>query len=194
MEADLQLIEKNGKHLLNLINEVLDMAKIESGRLSLSFEPVDLRELLGDVLETTAPQAKDKNIYLLLDDNPADDLVVSADQIRMRQVMLNLIGNAIKFTEIGGITVQILKKGDWVRMQFCDTGIGIPIDKLETIFEAFSQVDTSTTRKAGGTGLGLPISRRLVEMHGGRLWAESKGMAGEGSIFHLDIPVHPPIK
>ena len=136
-----------------------------------------------------------QKVYILeMDADSADDLVVSADQIRIRQVMLNLVGNAIKFTETGGITVQIKKTGDWVRMQFRDTGIGVPIDKLETIFEAFSQVDTSTTRKAGGTGLGLPISRRLVEMHGGRLWAESKGVAGEGSIFHLDLPVHPPMK
>lgn len=194
MEADLQLIEKNGKHLLNLINEVLDMAKIESGRLSLTFEAIDLRELLGDVFETTSPQAKDKNIFLKLADDPFDDLVVSADQIRMRQVMLNLVGNAIKFTEKGGITVHISKVGEWIHLQFRDTGIGIPSDKLETIFEAFSQVDTSTTRKASGTGLGLPISRRLVEMHGGRLWAESKGVPGEGSTFHLDIPVHPLMK
>jgi signal transduction histidine kinase len=188
------LIEKNGKHLLNLINEVLDMAKIESGRLSLTFEPVNLRELLVDVLETTAPQANSKDIPLHMDADAADDLVVSADQIRLRQVMLNIVANAIKFTETGGITIQIRRTGDWVRMQFQDTGIGVPVDKLETIFEAFSQVDTSTTRKAGGTGLGLPISRRLVEMHGGRLWAESKGIFGEGSIFHLDIPVHPPMK
>ncbi len=194
MEADLQLIEKNGKHLLNLINEVLDMAKIESGRLSLTFEAINLRELLVDVLETTTPQADIKGIFLEMDADSADDLVVSADQIRIRQVMLNLVGNAIKFTETGGITVQTKRTGDWVRMQFRDTGIGVPTDKLETIFEAFSQVDTSTTRKAGGTGLGLPISRRLVEMHGGRLWAESKGVAGEGSIFHLDLPVHPPMK
>jgi signal transduction histidine kinase len=194
MEADLQLIEKNGKHLLNLINEVLDMAKIESGRLSLSFEPLNLRELLVDVLETTAPQANAKSISLEMDAEAAEDLVVIADQIRIRQVMLNIVGNAIKFTETGGVTVQIRKTGDWVRMQFQDTGIGVPIDKMETIFEAFSQVDTSTTRKAGGTGLGLPISRRLVEMHGGRLWAESKGIFGEGSIFHLDLPVHPPMK
>ena len=194
MEADLQLIEKNGKHLLNLINEVLDMAKIESGRLNLTFEEVDLRELLGDVFETTSNQARDKNLFLKLDYDPYDDLVVSADQIRMRQVMLNLVGNAIKFTEIGGITVHISKVGEWIQVQCRDTGIGIPSDKLETVFEAFSQVDTSTTRKASGTGLGLPISRRLVEMHGGRLWAESKGVPGEGSTFHLDIPVHPLLK
>ena len=194
MEADLQLIEKNGKHLLNLINEVLDMAKIESGRLSLTFEPVDLRELLEDVLETTTPQAKDKNILLRLNDNSTDDLVILADQIRMRQILLNIIGNAIKFTETGSVTIYIRRQGDWVRVQVKDTGIGIPADKLETIFEAFTQVDTSTTRKVGGTGLGLPISRRLIEMHGGRLWAESTGVPGEGSTFHLNIPVHPPSK
>jgi signal transduction histidine kinase len=106
MEADLQLIEKNGKHLLNLINEVLDMAKIESGRLSLTFEAFDVKDLIGDVLETTTPQANAKGIYLEMNANPADDLVVSADQIRIRQVMLNLVVMRSNSQETGG-TAQI---------------------------------------------------------------------------------------
>ncbi len=190
MASDLQLIEKNGKHLLNLINEVLDMAKIESGRMSLSLESIDLRELIADILETTTPQARAKSIYLQADYRPDADLVISADLMRLRQILLNLVGNAIKFTETGGITVAAQRQGDMVHIQVKDTGIGIPPEKLETIFEAFSQVDTSTTRKAGGTGLGLPISRRLVEMHGGRLWAESQGF-GFGSVLYLEMPLQP---
>lgn len=189
MVSDLQLIEKNGKHLLNLINEVLDMAKIEAGRMSLTIETVDLRELLEDVLETTSAQAREKSIYLNLDIDPTAELIITGDQIRLRQIMLNLVGNAIKFTETGGVTVKAEVLNDQVNIRVSDTGIGIAPDKLETIFEAFSQVDTSTTRKAGGTGLGLPISRRLVEMHGGKLWAESQG-EGMGTTMHLVLPIH----
>jgi signal transduction histidine kinase len=188
MISDLQLIEKNGKHLLNLISEVLDMAKIEAGRMSLTIENLDLRELLGDVLETTSAQAREKGIYLDLKADSHADLGIAGDQIRLKQIMLNLISNAIKFTETGGITVEAERKIDEIHVRVVDTGIGIAQDKLETIFEAFSQVDTSTTRKAGGTGLGLPISRRLVEMHGGRLWAVSSG-EGKGTVMHLTLPI-----
>ncbi len=187
MISDLQLIEKNGKHLLYLINEILDMSKIESGRLTLSLEPVDLRSLLADVFETTSSQVRERQLYLRLEDDPKADLTISADALRLRQVLLNLTSNAIKFTEAGGVTVKITRRDEMVYMDFVDTGIGIPQDKLEMIFEAFSQVDTSTTRKVGGTGLGLPISRRLIELHGGKLWAESSG-SGKGSIFHITLP------
>jgi len=188
MVSDLQLIEKNGKHLLNLINEVLDMAKIESGRMSLTIETVDLRELITDVLETTSGQAREKGIYLSLDLDPDEAFIIQADQMRLRQIMINLIGNSLKFTENGGVSVKVNKSFSEVTVLVEDTGIGVPAENLETIFEAFSQVDTSTTRKAGGTGLGLPISRRLVEMHGGKLWAESSGL-GHGTTMHLVLPV-----
>lgn len=190
MVSDLQLIEKNGKHLLHLINEVLDMAKIEAGRMSLTIETVDLKELMEDVFETTSAQARDKAIYLNLETQEDASYVINGDQMRLRQIMLNLVGNSVKFTDTGGITVRLNKEADTVAVQVTDTGIGIPEDKLESIFEAFSQVDTSTTRKAGGTGLGLPISRRLVEMHGGKLWAESRG-SGAGTTMHLVLPIHP---
>jgi signal transduction histidine kinase len=195
MLADLELIEKNGKHLLNLINEVLDMAKIDSGRLSLNPEPVDLSELMEDVIGTSAPLAREKDLFVKLEAAPAEDWRVMADQVRMRQIFLNLIGNAIKFTEAGGVTITMNKVrqsaeagSDLVQLRIQDTGIGIPRNKLDEIFEAFTQVDSSTTRKVGGTGLGLPISRRLVEMHGGRLWAESEGI-GKGATFVLELPV-----
>lgn len=191
MENDLALIEKNGNHLLHLINEILDMAKIEAGRMSLSPEPVSLKELLNDVIDTSASLIRDRSIYMAFQNEEQANITLLLDYTRMRQVFLNVIGNAAKFTEEGGITVSVERYGSKLHVLIRDTGIGIPPDKLETIFESFSQVDTSTTRKVGGTGLGLPISRRLVEMHGGRLWAESSGVPGEGSAFIIELPANP---
>jgi len=189
MNTDLELIEKNSQHLLNLINDVLDMAKIEAGRLSLSYEPLNLRELLEEILETTGSLARDRALYQKLEVGAKENYDIIGDRVRLRQILLNLIGNAIKFTDTGGVTVFAEKNDEEITIRISDTGVGIPPNKLVAIFEAFSQVDTSTTRKAGGTGLGLPISRRLVELHGGRLWAESKGIAGEGATFFLVLPV-----
>lgn len=189
METDLNLIHNSGQHLLALINDVLDMAKIEAGKLALSLENIHLASLLEDVLMTVNPLAREKSLSLEFENGLEDQMTIQADTVRLRQIMINLIGNAIKFTEAGGVTVRTSSEGTKVMIDIVDTGIGIPEDKLSSIFEAFSQVDTSTTRKAGGTGLGLPISRRLVELHGGRVWAESSGVAGEGSIFHLEFPI-----
>ena len=189
MANDLRLIQKNGSHLLHLINDVLDMAKIEAGRMNLNPEKFFLIELLEEVTSITSPLASEKNLALFIE--PESDLGINvyADRTRMRQVMINLVNNAIKFTERGKISVRLerCEVGALVRVK--DTGIGIPPDKLESVFQEFTQVDTSTTRTAGGTGLGLPISRRLIEMHGGRLWAESSGINGEGSCFFVELPL-----
>ena len=114
---------------------------------------------------------------------------VFADRTRLQQVMINLINNAIKFTERGEVALRAKQKEDHVLIEIHDTGIGIPPEQIQTIFQEFTQVDTSTTRKTGGTGLGLPISRRLIELHGGRLWAESTGVSGEGSTFYVELPL-----
>lgn len=108
--------------------------------------------------------------------------------------MINLVNNAIKFTEKGKISIHVAREQENVLIVVKDTGIGIPADHLEAVFQEFTQVDTSTTRKVGGTGLGLPISRRLINMHGGRLWAESTGMDGEGSAFYVFLPIEARIK
>jgi signal transduction histidine kinase len=164
--------------------------------LSLSPEPISLYDLMEDVILSNGPLARDKNLYMRLEADPNQDWTVMVDHVRMRQIFINLIGNSIKFTESGGITVELERlaaanevESNRVRVRIRDTGIGIPTGKLEEIFEAFSQVDSSTTRKSGGTGLGLPISRRLVELHGGRLWAMSKGIPGEGAVFYMELPV-----
>jgi len=190
MDNDLRLIQKNGRHLLHLINDVLDMAKIESGRMNLHPETFKVHDLLEEVNSITSPLASEKNLALFIDEDSDRAVEVYADDTRLRQVMINLVNNSIKFTEKGKISLSV-KSIDSARVLISvkDTGIGIPPDHLEAVFQEFTQVDTTTTRKAGGTGLGLPISRRLVEMHGGRLWAESTGVDGEGSTFFVELPV-----
>jgi len=190
MEGDLRIVYKNGQHLLHLINDVLDMAKIESGKLTLHPEPVDLAEILEEVIGLTSPLANTKDIELRLEaDAYGGTLEAEVDRIRIRQVMINIINNAIKFTDQGHIAIRAVAQDDFIRITVKDTGLGVPTGHLESIFQEFTQVDTTTTRKAGGTGLGLPISRHLVQMHGGKLWAESTGIAGEGSTFIVELPV-----
>ena len=189
MTNDLAIIQKNGQHLLNLISDILDMAKIEAGKMSLNPEIFDLKEVMDEVADLTGPLVRAKSLFITTDSGSHETLDIYADRIRLRQVMINIVNNAIKFTEQGGIHISARREGALVRVIVKDTGIGIPPGHLEKIFEEFSQIDASTTRKAGGTGLGLPISRHLVTMHGGRLWAESTGLPGEGSTFIIEIPV-----
>src|ERR1017187_2406183 len=190
----LTTVKLSADTLLQLINDILDFSKIEAGKLEL--DPIDfnLRDNLGDTLKTLAIRAHQKGIELaahILPDVP-DELV--GDPIRLRQIIVNLIGNAIKFTETGEIVVRAEmegREGDDIRLHFAvsDTGIGIPADKQGVIFEAFSQADGSTTRKYGGTGLGLAISSQLVKIMGGKIWVESE--VGKGSTFHFTTYMRP---
>ena len=189
MDNDLRLIQKNGQHLLHLINDVLDMAKIESGKLNLIIEKFNLHEVMEDVKSITSSLAHEKDITLSIDTDSDHEVEISADRNRLRQVMINLVNNAMKFTKQGKIRIHIAHEENNVLISVKDTGIGIPPSQLETVFQEFTQVDSSTTRKVGGTGLGLPISRRLIEMLGGRLWAESTGIEGEGSTFYVFLPI-----
>jgi signal transduction histidine kinase len=189
MTTDLQLIRKNGQHLLHLINDVLDMAKISAGKMDLDLVRFKVQDVLEEMLGIAGSLAAEKKLSLEIETNSDRAVEIYADRTRLRQVILNLVGNAVKFTDRGGVTVRADRRGDLVRIRVADTGIGIPPDKLEQIFQEFSQVDTSATRKAGGTGLGLPISRSLVQMHGGRLWAESTGVDGKGSRFFVELPL-----
>ena len=190
MDNDLRLIQKNGQHLLHLINDVLDMAKIESGRMNLHPENFKIHEVLDEVVSITSTLASEKKISLFIEADSDQEVEVYADNTRMRQVMINLVNNSIKFTENGKVAVKAARMdGSRVLITVKDTGLGIPPEKLEAVFQEFTQVDSSTTRKAGGTGLGLPISRKLVQMHGGKLWAESTGIAGEGCTFFVELPI-----
>jgi signal transduction histidine kinase/HAMP domain-containing protein len=189
MNNDLHLIHRNGQHLLHLINDVLDMAKIEAGKMNLSPELFRIHETLEETVNITSPLAAEKSFSVSIAEDSDREVQVFADRTRIRQVMINLVNNAVKFTEQGEITISVARSDDNVLICVRDTGVGIAPDKLEAVFQEFTQVDTSTTRKAGGTGLGLPISRRLIDMHGGRMWAESTGVPGEGCTFYVELPI-----
>jgi len=189
MTTDLMTIQKNGQHLLHLINDVLDMAKIEAGRMNLNPEKFMIHEVLDDVTSITSNLASEKNLALFIEPDSDQTVEIEADRTRLRQVMINVVNNAIKFTEKGSIALRVTRKDENILIRVKDTGIGIPSDKLEVVFQEFVQVDISSTRKAGGTGLGLPISRKLVEMHGGHMWAESTGISGEGTSIFIELPL-----
>jgi PAS domain S-box-containing protein len=184
----LAVAKLSAESLLTVINDILDFSKIEAGRLQLDPAPFNLRELLGDAMKALGVRAQQKGLKLAVHVHAQVPNVVVGDSARLRQVLVNLISNAIKFTERGGVGVGIDTKAlldSEVSLHFAvtDTGIGIPADKHQTIFEAFAQGDNSTTRKYGGTGLGLTISARLVELMGGRIWVESNPDCG--STFHV---------
>ncbi|MBP7689644.1 MAG: GAF domain-containing protein, partial [Thermoflexales bacterium] len=172
-QTDLTSIYNSGQHLLSLINNILDISKIEAGKMELSIEPLDLRDIAKSVMSTAIALVKDKPVRLN-QEVPEDTPTVMADQTRVRQIMLNLVSNAAKFTEKGSITLRVKAYPKEVYVSVTDTGIGVADDKLEHIFEEFTQADASTTRRYGGTGLGLAITKKFVEMHKGRIWIESQ--------------------
>ncbi len=183
----LTMARASAESLLTTINEILDFSKIEADKLELEFIDFDLRDSSEDTVRPFALQAGEKGIELIADFSPDIPALVHGDPGRLRQVITNLLGNALKFTEHGEIALCANCKcqGDCVRIHFIvrDTGIGIPEEKRDLIFKPFSQADSSTTRKHGGTGLGLTISTRLVHLMGGMIWVESE--VGKGSAFHF---------
>ncbi len=185
---DVQAIHESGKHLLSMINDILDLAKIEAERLELDREPTELAEAVDEVQRITAILVKDKPVRLS-SSLPANLPTLDADRIRLRQILNNLMSNAVKFTNEGEVRVvaQHVPDDKVVMISVEDTGIGIAPEHLGEVFEQFRQVDGSSSRRAGGTGLGLAITKRLVEMHGGRIWVESE--LGKGSKFKFTIPV-----
>src|SRR5579863_1801654 len=184
----LETVKLSADALLDVINDILDFSKIEAGKVDLEQVEFDLYSCIEDSLKTVALRADEKGLELLCEIAPDVPAFVTGDPGRLRQIVLNLIGNALKFTEQGEVALKI--QMDLHEEKFCtlhfmvsDTGIGIAHEKLETIFESFNQADTSTTREYGGTGLGLTISRCLVQMMGGRIWVDS--LVGRGSCFHF---------
>ncbi len=178
--------QRAGSNLLGIINDILDLSKVESGRITLEWIAFDLREVVERALELIRVKANEKGLEVKAEIAPDVPPVLAGDSTRLRQIILNLLGNSLKFTEKGGLTVRIavehrVAESIGLRFAIADTGIGIPPEKLETIFESFTQADASTTRHYGGTGLGLSISKKLVELMGGRIWVES--IVGEGSTF-----------
>ena len=185
-----ETIRMSGQHLLTIINQILDFSKIESGKVELEQAPFDLADCIEESLQLVAPKVAGTDIELTYTLDDATPRLVVGDAARLRQVLVNLLANAIKFTPAGevGVTASArrLEGSRWeVHFAVRDTGIGIPKDRFDRLFKVFSQVDVSTTRRYGGTGLGLAISKRLVELMGGRIWAESE--PGKGSTFHFTI-------
>jgi signal transduction histidine kinase len=195
---DLSAIYTGGKHLLNLVNDILDLSKIGAGKMTLKREWVNFKEITLGVMPTIIPLVEGKPIELREEvDQGLPPLY--ADRLRIRQVVLNLLSNAAKFTDHGSITLRaelrtrnenhISCPAPYLLCAVEDTGIGIAEKDIPLVFEEFRQLDSSTTRRAEGTGLGLPISKKLIEMHSGCMWLESK--VGQGSVFYFALPIEP---
>ena len=187
----LNIVKSSADSLMTIINDILDFSKIEAGKLDIEQVAYSLQDTVHDALQLISLRAKEKNITLTSDIGADVPVVVLGDQGRLRQVLLNLLSNAIKFTEQGEVGVRLSKElapGGATMMHFAvkDTGIGIAPNMQARIFDAFTQEDTSTTRRFGGTGLGLTITRHLVELMGGQIWLEST--PGQGSVFHFTLP------
>ena len=186
------IVRSSAHALLTIINDILDFSKVEAGMLAVENLTFDLREALDGATQTLALRAAEKKLALrtvFASDVPQS---MVSDPHRLRQVTINLVGNAIKFTDAGSVTVDVsvLRQSgqpDMLHVQVADTGIGIPADKINLIYDAFAQADTSITRQYGGTGLGLSITRRLIELMGGRIWVDSA--VGQGSCFHFTVPL-----
>ncbi len=187
-----QVIQSSGKGLLNLIDEILDLSKIEAGKMDLEFAHVPVHEICADMEGLFAPIAREKNLALNVDIQADAPALIETDKMRLEQILKNLLSNALKFTARGSVTLKVAtvpEQPQMVRFSVKDTGIGIPADKQQIVFEAFQQADGSTRRKYGGTGLGLSISRELAKLLGGEIRLESE--PGDGSEFIVTIPVHP---
>lgn len=184
--TDITSIHESGKHLLEIINDLLDLSKIEAKKMALNKEDVNIYEVLDNILSTYSILAKEKNLDLIVDLDEALPTVFG-DHTRIRQIILNVLSNAIKFTEQGSVTLKVKNRGTELFFSVKDTGIGIKEEDAPKVFEKFRQVNGSAARKAGGTGLGMPIAKEFVEMHGGQIWFES--VLGKGTTFYFTLPV-----
>jgi len=185
-ETYIRSVHNSGAHLLQLINGILDFSRIEAGKLEMISEEVDLHELIDECIESSMPLARGKQMKV--EKNvPLELPPLSGDRTKVKQILLNLLSNAIKFTGQGRVLVSVVPEPDALRVSVADTGIGIREDDLTRLFEPFQQLDNPVVRSAGGTGLGLAISKKFVELHGGRIWAESR--ENQGSTFHFTLPL-----
>jgi signal transduction histidine kinase len=179
-------IQTNGRHLLGLINDVLDLSKIEAGRMDLALEEYAVQDVVDSVRASLRSLAVERG--LAFESRVPPELPIAyGDAKRIRQCLMNLAGNALKFTRQGRVEITVEQQGDELIYRVVDTGIGIPKDELEKVFDEFRQVDATVTREFGGTGLGLSITRRFIEMHGGRIGVESE--PGRGSMFWFAVPL-----
>jgi signal transduction histidine kinase len=185
-EAYVRSVHNSSRHLLELINSILDFSRIEAGKFEMRSEKMDLLDVVDECMETSMPLVRDKRVKLEKD-VPVELPAVQADRTRIKQVLLNLISNAIKFTHTGRVLVQVRPEGEHVHVSVADTGIGISPGDLQRLFEPFQRLDNPLAQQADGTGLGLAISKKFVELHRGRIWAESR--ESQGSTFHFTLPL-----
>jgi len=192
--ADVDTIYSSSQHLVSLLDDVLDLSQVEAEHMPLVKDRVDLEQVAGDAIRVVRPLAERKGLYLQVH-LPADGLpTILADRVRLRQIMLNLLTNAVRFTQQGGITVEIARHPDSVLFSIQDTGRGISSEELPRLFEEFSQLHLAEEDSTKGTGLGLAISKHLIELHGGRIWAESKEGVGTKFSFTLPLPETVPVQ
>ncbi|NBD36584.1 MAG: response regulator, partial [Chloroflexi bacterium] len=189
-KTDLTAIYESGQHLLSLINDILDISKIEAGKMEFNFEEIDLHKTVKSVMSSANALVKDKTEVDMRSNLPDDLPEIIGDERRIRQVILNLLSNAAKFTEEGYIEISVTYDNYQVILSVEDTGIGIPPEKIADVFERFKQVDSSSTRRYEGTGLGMSLSQMFVQAHGGDIWVEST--VGEGSTFYFSLPIGGP--
>lgn len=201
METDLddeqrefaEIVRNSSEALLTIINDILDFSKVEAGKVEMDYQPFDLRECVESALDLMALEATNKGLDLAFEMKPGTLPAVVGDMTRLRQIIINLMNNALKFTDEGEVVFALESSpsesgsGHMLHFAVRDTGMGIPPDRMDRLFQSFSQVDASTSRKYGGTGLGLAISKRLAEQMGGTMWVESAGIPGEGTTFHFTI-------
>jgi signal transduction histidine kinase len=185
MRSPVERIQRNGRHLLGLINDVLDLSKIEAGQLRLSLADYSVEELVSGVYTSVESLAAEKKLGLRIAVPPGLP-PARGDERRLAQALFNLVGNAIKFTDVGEVRIEVEAKGDFYKFSVQDTGPGIDEADQTKIFQEFQQVDNSITKTKGGAGLGLAIVKRIVEMHGGQIWVESR--IGHGAIFSFLVP------
>jgi len=183
----LGMVRNSARHLLDLINDVLDISKIEADQVKIVSKPVDMREAVEKVIQTVTPLAEEKNLVLTAELD-SDVGQITSDRRRVEQILINLINNAIKFTNKGAVRVECQMSDGWLVTRVVDTGIGIKPEDMDKLFETFRQIDTGLTRQYEGTGLGLSICKKLVEMLGGKIWAESEGLE-KGSTFIFTLPI-----
>ncbi|HNX68735.1 MAG TPA: HAMP domain-containing sensor histidine kinase [Candidatus Omnitrophota bacterium] len=186
----LSRIERGAKHLKDLINDVLDLSKVEAKKMHLSLQTVDLVKVVNTVLEVFYDEAMQKQLLLAFTDKP-DTLKITGDELKLRQILYNLLSNALKFTKQGFIHVSLERDGDGARLTVEDSGPGIAAENLEAIFRPYEQAGRDTNKNVKGTGLGLAISKQFVEMHGGKIRAESE--PGKGTRFVITLPAQPPV-
>ena len=182
-------IDKSAKSLLNIINDILDFSKLEAGKLTIEKVEFNLNEVIANIINLSEIKINEKELKLIVDFDSSENQIFYGDPHRLTQIITNLMGNAIKFTKFGSVTLRIQKhSNNIVRFSIEDTGIGLSVDQIDKLFQSFSQADTSITRKYGGTGLGLSISKQLVELLNGKIWVESQEGRGSTFSFELELP------